>query len=208
MKTAVIFGARQPFGFELCSRLLERGFEVYGIDHHQWITEEQEDNWLLIGRNANLRYMELEKTDDTIHQALLDERCLYIIPTLDYLNKNDNGVRNQLVSQLKRIAEGKRARESLLVIQPPSIERAQSSFIHSFNELLESVKENHRVIEYSLSSSFSEKGKNMALVEKNGGGSWEKTGNLPIYQDEVFLSDAAKDVACYIEKEKMLELNE
>lgn len=207
MKTAVVFGARQPFGFEICSCLLEKGFEVYGIDHEQWISQEQNDNWLLIGRNANLRYMELKKTDKSLQQNLLDERGLFIIPILDYLSNNNN-VMDQLVSQVKGIAEEQRSGDSLLVIQPPFLERDQSSYIRNFNDLLQLIKETLQIAEYRLPPSFSDEEKNMDIAGEIVEGQFEKQENRLEYHQENYLSAAAKAVVFYIEQNKMLEFNE
>ncbi|RWR14527.1 hypothetical protein QNH23_09460 [Siminovitchia fortis] len=182
MKTAVLFGARQPFGFELCSLLLEKGYDVFAIDHSDWITDEQEEKWLLIGRNANLRYMELENVEDSIQQKLSDEKCLYIIPTLDYLNRCHPSARNELIYQLERFSERKKTEASLLLIHPPATERSQSSFAGKLNGIFESLKKFHNVWEYCPSDAYA------SGLREN-------------------LSAAANDAVNYLEQQKLLESN-
>lgn len=183
MKTAVLFGACQPFGFELCSQLLEKGYDVCAIDHSDWITDEQEENWLLIGRNANLRYMELENSEDSIQQILNGEHCLYIIPTVDYLKRSNINARNQLIFQLERFSERTKTKESLFVIHPPVTERKQTSFARKLNGLFEALKKIHNVMEYCPSDAYA------SGFHEN------------------ILSDAAKEVVTLMEKQKLLENN-
>lgn len=200
MKTAVLFGARQSFGFELCSVLLEEGYEVFAIDHQDWITDQQEENWLLIGRNANVRYRELSNEKEFIHQTLMEEECLYIIPTIDYFNRCNTNVREQLLAQLQGFLEHKNIKECLLLIHPHATERKQSSFAGKLVTLIELLKQMHYVQEFCLSDILREEKTSAPENE-----TWDNTGENMVALDKGYISNATKKVLRYMEQKKLLE---
>ncbi|MBU8908312.1 NAD-dependent epimerase/dehydratase family protein [Desertibacillus haloalkaliphilus] len=82
MKRVVVTGALGFIGFHLCSRLLEKGIEVYAIDSmiDKKTKHLQEEKWLRIGRNANFHFFDkqigelnlrrlLKKADVIFHLA-------------------------------------------------------------------------------------------------------------------------------------------
>ncbi|MFD1706946.1 hypothetical protein ACFSCZ_09410 [Siminovitchia sediminis] len=150
MKSAVIFGARQRMGFELCSRLLDNGYKVYGIDHRLWITEEQEDHWLMIARNANLGYFELTGVEDIDHCLPENEECLYILPAVDYYEGQNEGVQNQFILSLERMRNLNIRSPFFLVIQPPATHRNHAPFSLSLKKWADSMD---KLEEYYLSPS-------------------------------------------------------
>lgn len=202
MKTAVLFGARQDFGFELCSLLLEKGYEVFAIDHRDWITDKQEENWLLIGRNANVRYKELSSEEESIHQALMEEECLYIIPTIDYFNRCNINAMEQLLAQLQGFLERKSIKECLLLIHPSATERTQSSFAGKLAALIESLKKIHHVKEFCLSDILREEEPLASENEK-----WDNAAENTVGLHKSNISVAAKEVVSHIEQQKLLENN-
>lgn len=206
MKTAVVFGARQPFGFELCCQLLEKGYSVYAIEHHQWITQEQEENWLLIGRNANLKYMELKNDEGPAQQLFSGEEYLYIIPSIDYLSRNHANVRNHLMLQLKNLLELEKTK-SLLLIHPSVTGRNESSFAGKLNGLFESIKKKHQVREYCISDSLSKGGNAMVLISGAGDGQGKTADGNSAGLRENVLSTAAEEVVSYIEQHNLLKMN-
>ncbi len=44
MKSAIVLGARQQFGFKICEELLEDDYLVFAKDFIQWQTNEQKEN--------------------------------------------------------------------------------------------------------------------------------------------------------------------
>ncbi len=201
MKTAVLFGARQDFGFELCSLLLEKGYEVIAIDHQDWITDHQEENWLLIGRNANVRYKELSNEKELIHHTLMEKECLYIIPTIDYFNRCNANVREQLLGQLQGLLEHKNSNECLLLIHPSATERMQSSFAGQLAALIESLKQIHHVKEFCLSDILREE----PLILENE--KWDHVAETTVGFYKSNISIAAKKAVSYMEQQKLLENN-
>lgn len=205
MKTAVVFCARQPFGFELCSRLLEKGYDVFAVDHHDWITDEQEENWLLIGRNANLRYFEIENEDESIQHIFSDKESLYIIPTVDYLSCNNGSARNQLLSLLQGFSE--KEKEWLLLIHPPAMERIQSSFAGKINGLVELLKKDHKVMEFCFTEIPSKERDTMVLITEALGEKWKEAEvNQGVFR-ETMIATAVNEAICHIEQKKLLEGN-
>nr|WP_144929059.1 hypothetical protein [Paenibacillus bovis] len=99
MRTAIVVGARQSLGFRICRQLLENGFVVYGKDFASWQNEQCEENWLYIGRNANLHFDYVEDEDD----LLSDDVDFLIVPLIDFYKRYYSKINDQLLNQLQRI---------------------------------------------------------------------------------------------------------
>lgn len=158
MKSAVVFGARQQYGYEICAKLLEFGWIVYGIDHEKWQTEEKEDRWMGIGRNAHLQLMIIEQHKK--NAALIDyskNPHMYIIPVLDYDAYHLDVMHDQLILMLEHLSKLQQDTKPLfLFIQSAASKRNQSEFQQNLEILLEQMRRDQQhVIQYFLPSTHS-----------------------------------------------------
>ncbi|MCP3742177.1 hypothetical protein [Rossellomorea sp. BNER] len=62
MNQAVVLAAQDFLGFEICSSLLENGYEVKALDQ----TEDMAGKWLEIGRNANIQYSSMNNVPELL----------------------------------------------------------------------------------------------------------------------------------------------
>lgn len=130
MRGTVVYGARQTFGFTLCSVLLEQGYVVYGIDHASWMNEEQRENWLNIGRNANLHYREINGEIQGV-EKLSETELVVFIPMIDYISRNGEQEHREMVQHIKGLAESVNNLNTI-VISPDVMDRHHRSF-HAFS---------------------------------------------------------------------------
>lgn len=152
MRHAVVYGARQPFGFELCSQLLEKGYVVHAVDHQHWMREEDEEKWLFIGRNANLVYYEIAREED--HAKLPfqpSNNCLIFIPVIDYVMRHVSHVADQLVRQLTYLSHMEMLEEAFVFfIYPPASRLYQAPFFKN----LDSIYSNFQTNQVSVNDFF------------------------------------------------------
>lgn len=155
MRHAAVYGARQPFGFELCSQLLEKGYYVHAVDHQYWMREADEEKWLFVGRNANLDYYEIQNEDD--HAKLpfkVPKNCLIFIPVVDYMMRHVSQVRDQLVRQLAAFLHMKELQGAcLFFIYPPAANLDQASFLKNVHGIYRDLRTNEvTAIDYCLAA--------------------------------------------------------
>jgi hypothetical protein len=161
MKDAAVYGARQPFGFELCTQLLERGYCVYAVDHEYWMRESDEEKWLFIGRNANLRYFGLKNGNDDAALPFQPQRhCLFFIPVIDYAVRHVPEVTEQLIRQVETISQTDQSAENCLVwIHPPASKRNQGAFFKKLHAVYAKWKaDNLPALEYCVPEKITRNG--------------------------------------------------
>ncbi|MBO0993661.1 hypothetical protein [Bacillus sp. SD088] len=146
MKSAIVLGARQQYGFKLCEELLEQGYQVNAMDFNQWQTTEQEEKWLFIGRNANLHYAPLHENENiSDNQALI-----LIVPLIDFYSRQKTEAHDALLSILKKLNE-LQAQTPLVLIQPLTIQRSYSTFSQEIEKIKEDrIKMDGEVLEYHI----------------------------------------------------------
>lgn len=144
MRHAAVYGARQPVGFELCSQLLEKGYFVYAVDHQLWMREADEERWLYVGRNANLKYFELQNEGD--HDKLpfqVPENCCIFIPISDYVMRHVSQVTDQLIQQLTAFSHIPDMQKScLLLIYPSSTNINQAPLFRRLHSICSELQTN------------------------------------------------------------------
>ncbi|OAK67736.1 hypothetical protein [Lederbergia galactosidilytica] len=146
MKSAIVLGARQQFGFKICEELLEDDYLVFAKDFIQWQTNEQKENWLYIGRNAHLNYTDLEKAENIYEE----KSSLVIIPLVDFYTREETKAHDLLISILKDQSFTP-IQTPLVLIQPYSMQRSYSTFSQAIEKLKEErMKMGGEVLEYHL----------------------------------------------------------
>ncbi|MBS4172035.1 NAD(P)-dependent oxidoreductase [Bacillus sp. FJAT-49736] len=81
MEYAIVYGAKQFIGFELCKELLNCGCTVVAIEHDNYLESYDAEKWLEIGRNANLLSLPMNELGDEI-----DSEKVCFIPFIDFLD--------------------------------------------------------------------------------------------------------------------------
>ncbi|MBS4198674.1 hypothetical protein KHA93_03290 [Bacillus sp. FJAT-49732] len=149
MKSAIVFGARQSLGYELCVQLLEKGYKVYAKDFAQWQNEEQEEKWLFIGRNANLQYEHLEdfletKQSESIHY--------FFIPLLDFYTRDFPEIYERFNQILKIIGKDDSLfTTQFIIIHPSAIQVRKSNFYSEIESFIKGIQEKGiKVTEYCV----------------------------------------------------------
>ncbi|WP_456271818.1 hypothetical protein [Bacillus sp. AK031] len=101
MTRAIVAGSLGFLGFELCSVLLEEGYEVLAVDQH----DEAGERWLEVGRNSNITYQPLHQDLTGKDGKIVFYINLYDILTEDKKEKQDfyDGVMNVLGKSDKRL---------------------------------------------------------------------------------------------------------
>lgn len=149
MRSAVVFGARQQYGFELCEKLLDLGCYVYAVDHKEWQTDQCEERWMLIGRNAHVELMLINQQQKVKEQLSCIEKAeYYIIPVLDYAERNYDKTHEQFLQMLDKSLSLK-ARKQFLFLYALSSNIQHDIFYKKIRSLIEKERENnHQVKEY------------------------------------------------------------
>jgi nucleoside-diphosphate-sugar epimerase len=103
MTRAIVAGSLGFLGFELCSVLLEEGFEVLAVDQQ----DEAGERWLEVGRNANITYQPLHQASTDVDGRTIFYINLYDLLTEDKKGKQSfyDGVKNVLGKSEKRQVE-------------------------------------------------------------------------------------------------------
>ncbi len=146
MKSAIVLGARQRYGFMICEQLLEQDYQVYAKDFIQWQTSEQEERWLFIGRNAHLQYAHLHE-----EKNIFDEKVLMIIvPLVDFYSQQKTEVHDLLLSILKE-QNSMQIQTPIVLIQPSCMQRSYSTFSQAIEKIKEErIKMGGEVLEYHI----------------------------------------------------------
>ena len=209
MKTAVVFGARQFFGFEICSQLLDKGYYVHAIDHQNWQKKDHKDKWLFIGRNANLKYTNIEEQTDVFRQTNIPELpYLYIFPLVDYYSCNDSIVRDQLTIMLEELATSPSPSESLFIfLQPSAFPMNDSQFNGKMEELITEIRNEHKVFEYSLLISEYIHEDHFFYINNEEAANWERVENGSHAKHEQ-VEELVKKVITHLEKKVKSYTNE
>lgn len=191
MKSAIVLGARQQYGFKLCEELLEQGYQVNAMDFNQWQTTEQEEKWLFIGRNANLHYAPLhEKENISDNQAFM-----LIVPLIDFYSRQQTEVHDALLSILKKSNESQ-AQTPLVLIQPLTIQRSYSTFFQEIEKIKEDrIKMGAEVLEYHIM--IGRDAENEDIYFKNN----EKSGWIRNIESGKILSVIRQDIEESVENE-------
>ncbi|MFC5464005.1 hypothetical protein [Lederbergia graminis] len=148
MRTAIVVGARQSLGFRICSQLLDSGFVVYGKDYASWQNEQCEENWMYIGRNANLHF---DYVDDD-HDLISEDVDFLIVPLIDFYERDDSNINEQLLIQLQGIiTKPSFAKTTILLVGPTAIHSRNCKISKGIEEL----KLNHKnVKEYCITMDY------------------------------------------------------
>ncbi len=151
MRSAVVFGARQQYGFEVCAKLLDLGCYVYAVDHANWQTEECEDRWMQIGRNAHVELMLINQQQSVKDQPRVMEQAeCYIIPILDYTNHKYDRSHEQLLRMLDMYVPWESSKKFIFLhgfksnMNHHTLHKKVESFVRNVG------KNNHQVKEYYL----------------------------------------------------------
>ncbi|MCJ8005992.1 hypothetical protein ACFFF5_05350 [Lederbergia wuyishanensis] len=148
MKSAVVFGARQPLGYELCVQLLEKGYKVYAKDFAEWQNEDHEEKWLYIGRNANLQYEHLNHIFEEKHDSIQ----YFFIPLADFYKRDFPEIQERFTQLLKEYGkENVFSNSNIVLIQSSAIHFRNSNFYSEIERFKKEIQENiTNVIEYCI----------------------------------------------------------
>ncbi|WP_018665220.1 hypothetical protein [Heyndrickxia acidiproducens] len=97
MNQALVIGAHQFAGFELCKALLNQGCSVVAVDEETEEIMVHTEKWMEVGRNANLVYQQA---------ALFTDREAFtcFLPVYDYYIQRDKEKLERMASFLNQIA--------------------------------------------------------------------------------------------------------
>lgn len=203
MRTAVVFGARQRFGFEICVQLLDKGYVVRALEHEQWQTEEAEEKWMLIGRNANLTYDELKQGRAQSLVQSIKEDSIYIIPLIDYYFKQIKCVQDQLVRQFQLIATCDLASSFFVFLHPSALNREQVTFAKESEVFIQSLrKKGVSLLEYYLPSVTSNHQDRLIFMKQAERGQWKEV-NEQLFTTESLTLAFVQEVIAHLEKGKV-----
>ncbi|WP_062105295.1 hypothetical protein [Bacillus niameyensis] len=149
MKSAMVIGARQDLGFEICKELLNEGMIVHARDFSEWQTEQHEERWLFIGRNANLDYSTLNKKD-------MDRKNIdyLFIPLTDFYVGLREDIHNQIISLLRHYFAVEAIKSTIVIVQPSVMEREWEDLYLKMEEWkVEMNKRNWHIAEYYIGMS-------------------------------------------------------
>ncbi|MBM7586507.1 hypothetical protein JOC86_003059 [Bacillus pakistanensis] len=96
MNQAVVLAAQEFLGFEICSSLLECGYEVKAFDQ----TEDLAAKWLEIGRNANIQYSSMNNVPD------LSKKFDVYLPIYDLINQDKQSKLYEFIKGFIKEKEG------------------------------------------------------------------------------------------------------
>lgn len=149
VKSAMVLGARQDFGFEICKELLNEGLIVHARDFSEWQTEHHEERWLIIGRNANLDYSNLKQED-------IDKRNVdyLFIPLTDFYTGLREDIHNQMISLLRGYFAVEARKSTIVIVQPTVMERKWEDLYLKMEEWkVEMNKKKWNIAEYYIEMS-------------------------------------------------------
>lgn len=109
MEYALVFGAQQFIGFELCKALVNQGYEVLAIDEQQQEEMLENNKWMEIGRNANLQYREIGESIE------LQDNMICFLPIYDYYIVEKKDILQKVYSKLEDMMD---AIHKVVVISP------------------------------------------------------------------------------------------
>ncbi|HEY4553005.1 MAG TPA: hypothetical protein VIG80_07405 [Bacillaceae bacterium] len=150
MNHAIVLGARQTVGFEICSQLLDLGCLVHAFDHREWQEELHENRWMMIGRNAHLQYSYMEEVWNVLQQI---EHAFYcFIPLADYYSRENTKLQEAMLSFLDEIERREWGDKCPLVfLNPPVISREHSTFHMEVEKRIAALKSKRiKVLEFFL----------------------------------------------------------
>lgn len=146
LRTAVVIGARQFFGFQLTLHLLENGYEVMAYDYPEWQSEKHNEQWMFIGRNANLHYREIQEDNLSLTNC-----HIIFIPLVDFFQNNLKIVQEKIVKLLQAIGKNKQENLTIVIILPFTIPLDFKNFYIELFSVIQTLKENEeKVVEYTL----------------------------------------------------------
>ncbi len=200
MRNVVVYGARQCFGFEMCKQLLEKGYFVHAVDHEQWQTEQNEEQWMFVGRNANLIYDELVGNEQRLCNDI-EKHPIYMIPLIDYCVKQHSDVQEQLVTQLQLLSTRAQTESLFIFVHPLAVQREQETFVKESGQLIQSIRKKEvPLIEYFVPT-FSHKGGNIFMREAERE-QWKKIDEQCVTHDAT-VSRFVKEMIIHLEKEQV-----
>ncbi|MBS4210645.1 hypothetical protein [Bacillus sp. FJAT-50079] len=154
MKKAIVFAARQPIGFKACVQLLDQGLLVDALDHEMWQTERHVEQWMLIGRNANLT-LTLYNDENEGEMERFDSIPInyVIIPLIDYYEKGDDRLQIQLIRLVEMFYQTNRCDDTLFIfLQPTAMDRSGQAMYEKIEMMKEQLKQHANIIEYFITN--------------------------------------------------------
>lgn len=153
MKTAIVLGARQELGFQLCEHLLENDYAVFANDFLLWQDETHEEKWLYIGRNAHLHYMKSENIADILKKEALTFHYI-IIPLIDFYLRDFPELEEPLIKELTELVNEVAFTTSIFVfIQPTALEKRNLSLSLKMEQM--KLKMKHKFVDILVSNNDS-----------------------------------------------------
>ncbi|MDP4172031.1 MAG: hypothetical protein Q8906_15585, partial [Bacillota bacterium] len=140
MENAYIFGSFRFAGFHLCNKLLEKGWEVVGIDLSNDETDSiAEEKKLEIGRNANFCEMGLK---DLHSNDPFEQQTAVIISFYDLFMENQDSLFNghplhEILLKMLRSENGKGGRPVFLLPIQLLVESEQNEIFTKIRSLME-----------------------------------------------------------------------
>ncbi|WP_445486672.1 hypothetical protein [Niallia sp. 03133] len=116
MEKAVIVGAYHFIGIHLCSALLEKGFQIFGISYPNIKIENLDDKKLVFGRNANF-----VETEWSAFLKEWNEEDIFTIFDLYTLDKREQLCSFLLSEYAAAIMEKKKISQKVILVVPITI---------------------------------------------------------------------------------------
>ncbi|MFK4998168.1 hypothetical protein ACI2OX_14920 [Bacillus sp. N9] len=89
---------------------------VNALDHEEWQTEKHVEQWMLIGRNANLTLtLYNDENEEEMERFGFTPIDYLIIPLIDYYEQGDPRVLKQLIRLIEPFYEDKRHHDALFI---------------------------------------------------------------------------------------------
>lgn len=102
MEKAIIIGAFEDIGFQLCKGILEDGIEVAALHLDGTRNPLTEERRLEIGRNANFTELELEQLMPSL---FVEEGTVLFLDCIEQIVRNE-GLSTEMVEKLSRLIKG------------------------------------------------------------------------------------------------------
>ncbi|MEK3887409.1 hypothetical protein [Bacillus sp. FSL K6-3431] len=204
MKSAVVFGARQQYGFELCVKLLDVGCYVYAIDHENWQTDVCEERWMQIGRNAHVELIILNHKLSNKQPVFLEKIQYYMVPVIDYSNFQYDTAHKQMLQMLELYYKADNSSQAqFLFLHDLASGIDQSIFHQKLDSILDNMRQssNKKLMEYFLPNMINSNPQAAYLLHKNEEKEMQKI-------DFNLLTDFSDVVMNHLEQMKIFQDND